>query len=82
MLGSLLGREEGDSVLRAGYTLGYNRPGMSDFTGAIDDNPGISQTANRNHSARQPRHAGHDPAAQPRRRSARRRSADRRGSTR
>ena len=50
LLGSIFGREEGDSVLRAGYTLGYNRPGMSDFTGAIDDNPGISQTANRNHT--------------------------------
>jgi hypothetical protein len=49
-LGAVLGREEGDSVLRGGYTIGYNRPGMSDFTGAIDDNPGISQTANRNHS--------------------------------
>ncbi|MGH9162552.1 MAG: hypothetical protein ACRD2X_21505 [Vicinamibacteraceae bacterium] len=34
-------------MLRAGYSLGYNRPGMSDFTGAIDDNPGIDITANR-----------------------------------
>ena len=48
-LGSIAGKNEGDSVIRAGYTLGYNRPGMSDFTGTIDDNPGISQTANRNH---------------------------------
>jgi hypothetical protein len=45
----LFGAEEGDSVLRAGYTLGYNRPGTSDFTGTIDNNPGISQTASRNH---------------------------------
>ena len=37
-------------MLRAGYTLGFNRPGMSDFTGSIDDNPGISQTADRNHA--------------------------------
>ena len=50
LLGSIMGRNEADSVLRAGYTLGYNRPGTSDFTGNIDDNPGISQTANRNHS--------------------------------
>jgi hypothetical protein len=50
LLGSILGRNEADSVLRAGYTLGYNRPGTSDFTGNIDDNPGISQTASRNHS--------------------------------
>ena len=50
MLGPLLGREEGDSVLRAGYTLAYERPGMSDFATAIDDNPGISQTANRNNT--------------------------------
>jgi hypothetical protein len=50
LLGAVLGREEGDSVVRGGYTIGYNRPGMSDFTGRIDDNPGVSQTANRNHS--------------------------------
>ena len=50
IVGSMLGRSEGDSVFRGGYTLGYNRPGMSDFTGNIDDNPGVSQTANRNHS--------------------------------
>jgi hypothetical protein len=49
-VGSVFGSEEGDSVLRAGYTLGYNRPGMSDFTGAIDDNPGIAQTHSRNHT--------------------------------
>jgi hypothetical protein len=50
VLGSVLGRTEGDSVLRAGYTLGYNRPGTADFTGTIDDNAGISQTASRNHT--------------------------------
>ena len=49
-LGLVTGREEGDSVLRGGYTLAYERPGMADFATAIDDNPGISQTANRNHS--------------------------------
>jgi hypothetical protein len=50
LVGRMFGSEEGDSVLRAGYTLGYNRPGMSDFTGQIDDNPGIAQTASRNHT--------------------------------
>jgi hypothetical protein len=50
ILGTVLGREEGDSVLRGGYTLAYERPGMSDFATAIDDNPGISQTANRNNN--------------------------------
>jgi Carboxypeptidase regulatory-like domain/TonB-dependent Receptor Plug Domain len=49
-LGTILGRETGDSVLRAGYSMGYNRPGTSDFTGAIDDNPGIAFSANRNHA--------------------------------
>ena len=50
LLRSILGREEGDSVLRGGYTLAYNRPGTSDFTGTIDDNPGLSLSANRNHT--------------------------------
>ncbi|HEY0876732.1 MAG TPA: TonB-dependent receptor [Vicinamibacterales bacterium] len=50
LLGAVLGREEGDSVLRAGYSLGYNRPGMSDFTGAVAANPGVTLTANRNHT--------------------------------
>jgi hypothetical protein len=50
LFGSVLGREQGDSVLRGGYTLAYDRQGMSTFATAIDDNPGISQTANRNHS--------------------------------
>jgi hypothetical protein len=48
LFGSILGRQQGDSVLRGGYTLAYDRPGMSDFATRIDDNPGISQTANRN----------------------------------
>ena len=48
LFGSILGPQQGDSVLRGGYTLAYDRPGMSDFATAIDDNPGISQTANRN----------------------------------
>jgi hypothetical protein len=50
LLGGLFGREQGDSVLRAGYSLGYNRPGTADFTDAMGANPGISLSANRNHS--------------------------------
>jgi hypothetical protein len=50
LLGSVLGSQEGDSVLRAGYTLAYERLGMSTFATAIDDNPGISRDASRNHS--------------------------------
>ena len=50
ILGTVLGNEEGDSVLRGGYTLAYNRPGMNDFVGTIDDNPGIQVSANRNHT--------------------------------
>ena len=50
LLRPLFGSEEGDSVLRAGYTLAYDRQGMSTFATAIDDNPGISQDASRNHS--------------------------------
>lgn len=49
LLGSVLGRQEGDSVLRGGYTLAYDRLGMSTFATAIDDNPGISISASRNH---------------------------------
>ena len=50
IIGRVLGRQEGDSVLRGGYTLAYNRPGMNDFVGTIDDNPGIQVSANRNHT--------------------------------
>ncbi len=50
LMKSLLGSETGDSVLRAGFSMGYNRPGTSDFTGAIANNPGVSLSANRNHA--------------------------------
>ncbi len=46
-LKALLGSESGDSVLRGGFSMGYNRPGTSDFTGAIAANPGVSLSANR-----------------------------------
>jgi hypothetical protein len=45
-LGWLLGTD-GDTVLRAGYALAYNRPGMSDFSGVFGTNPGITLDATR-----------------------------------
>jgi hypothetical protein len=50
LLRSVLGNEQGDSVVRGGYTLAYDRLGMSTFATAIDDNPGISRDASRNHT--------------------------------
>ena len=39
---------KGNSVLRAGASLAYQRGGMSDFTGVYGGNPGISIDASRN----------------------------------
>jgi hypothetical protein len=39
--------QPGDTVLRTGFARAYNRPGMSDFTGILDDNPGILIDAGR-----------------------------------
>jgi Carboxypeptidase regulatory-like domain len=48
LLGRLiLGSQEGDSVLRAGWAMAYNRPGMSDFTGAFGNNRGLAASLNR-----------------------------------
>ena len=38
----------GDSVLRAGWSRSFQRNGMGDFTGRLDDNPGLTITATRN----------------------------------
>ena len=38
----LFGSQEGDSVIRGGFAMAFQRPGMSDFTGAFGDNQGIS----------------------------------------
>ena len=46
LLRRILG-QDGDSVLRAGFSIAFNRPGMSDFTGGIDDNPGLQLNASR-----------------------------------
>ncbi|HYE86543.1 MAG TPA: TonB-dependent receptor, partial [Vicinamibacterales bacterium] len=38
----LRGSEEGDVVLRGGWMMAFQRPGMSDFTGVFGDNQGIA----------------------------------------
>ncbi|HEU4939383.1 MAG TPA: carboxypeptidase-like regulatory domain-containing protein [Vicinamibacterales bacterium] len=43
---SILGND-GDTVLRAAYTLAYSRGGMGDFTAVYGNNPGITITTNR-----------------------------------
>lgn len=48
-LKALLGGE-GNSVLKGGYAIAYNRPGMSDFTDTIGRNPGVLITTNRDHT--------------------------------
>jgi hypothetical protein len=40
----LLGSQEGDSVIRGGGAVAYQRPGMVDFTGVFGANQGILQT--------------------------------------
>jgi len=42
----LQGTEAGDAVVRAGWAMAYQRPGMSDFTGVFGDNQGIQVTLN------------------------------------
>ena len=39
---------EGDFVIRAGYNRAYSRPGMNDYTGRLNANPGILIDASRN----------------------------------
>jgi carboxypeptidase family protein/TonB-dependent receptor-like protein len=47
-LGRLIfGSQEGDSVLRGGFALAFQRPGMSDFTGVFNQNQGIAVTLQR-----------------------------------
>lgn len=41
---------DGDSVLRAGYSLAYSRNGTSDFSGVLGANPGVTVSANRSTS--------------------------------
>jgi hypothetical protein len=45
-LAKVLGRP-GDTAISAGFSRGYERRGMGDFTGVIGDNPGLTTTATR-----------------------------------
>jgi hypothetical protein len=47
VLGTILGRNEGDSVLRAGFTRAFSREGMNAFSGQFGGNPGVTISANR-----------------------------------
>lgn len=49
LLGTLLG-QQGDSVIRGGYSRAYSRGGMNDFTGRVGANPGLVIDASRNAS--------------------------------
>ena len=56
----LRGSEEGDVVVRGGWAMAFQRPGMSDFTGVFGDNQGIQATLQADQNDQ---HAA-DPAAQ------------------
>jgi hypothetical protein len=45
-LGKLMGRE-GDFVIRSGYNRAYSRPGLNDYTGRLNANPGIQINTDR-----------------------------------
>jgi hypothetical protein len=47
---AILGSEEGDSVIRGGFAVAYQRPGMSDFTGVFGANQGIQVTQQRDNT--------------------------------
>ena len=44
---TMLGSAEGDTVIKAGYSIAYNRGGMSDFSDVFGANPGVTLTADR-----------------------------------
>jgi hypothetical protein len=48
--GMLFGRNDGDSVLRAGFTRAFSREGMANFSNQFGANPGITIDATRNQS--------------------------------
>ena len=56
----LRGSEEGDVVVRGGWAMAFQRPGLSDFTGVFGDNQGIAVSLQRDQNNA---HAA-DPAAQ------------------
>src|SRR3954470_8226194 len=43
----IFGSQEGDSVIRGGFGMAFQRPGMSDFTGVFGANQGLSVSLNR-----------------------------------
>jgi hypothetical protein len=43
----LRGTEDGDVVVRAGWAMAFQRPGLSDFTGVFGDNQGIAVSLQR-----------------------------------
>jgi hypothetical protein len=45
--GALTGRNPGDFVVRGGFSRSYTRLGLTDFTGQIGNNPGVSLAVNR-----------------------------------
>src|SRR5262249_25363975 len=47
---AIFGAAEGDSVVRGGFAIAYQRPGMSDFTGVFGNNQGILQTLQRDNT--------------------------------
>lgn len=49
-LGTLMG-PEGDFVVRGGYTRAFSRPGLSDFTGIYNANPGIRIVVNKDEAS-------------------------------
>jgi len=50
VLGAILGRQAGDSVIRGGYARAFSRNGMYDFVNRITRNPGGRITVSRNPS--------------------------------
>ena len=56
----LRGSEEGDVVVRGGWAMAFQRPGLSDFTGVFGDNQGIAGVA----AARSDQRHAADSAAQ------------------
>jgi hypothetical protein len=47
-LGTIFGRNEGDAVVRAGWTRAYSREGMARFSDQFGGNPGVTIQATRN----------------------------------
>jgi len=50
LMGSIFGQNEGDSVLRAGFTRAFSREGMGTFSNQFGGNPGVTIDATRNQS--------------------------------